>query len=366
MKKLILLTITALALFSCNNGEDDLTQERTKSVVVQFAPSALSRAVGDPVTNADNAAATISDYTIFFLDAAGNVVEGTKTGITAPGKDAVACPAVGATAVSVYVVANTGSTLANIVLTDITPANKSTLATIKAKLASMDKQQAITSVVLANSSKADNGKIEVGAITEGVAAYTASVQVAPVICRLEIGQICGTGNITGFKLEGIYIDGHAVNFNVGGGYDKTATGTNTKDGIYSIGVDNSQLVGFPDWFCDVPQIPITASPDGVTFVAKPADSKVWAYQLAAGVDMPKIIVKLSGVNGVSGTKYVTVTSYKNADAAYPTLVPGTVYKIDKISFKMDNTAEVPNATEKEVSVTVSIKNWDVVTLTPEV
>lgn len=361
MKKLILLTITALALFSCNNGEDDLTQERTKSVVVQFAPSALSRAVGTPVDATNKA--EIKDYTIFFLDAADNVVAGTKTGNAAPGADAVVCPTVGETAVSVYVVANTGSTLANIVLTDITPANKSTLATIKAKLASMDKQQAITSVVLANSSKANNGKIEVGAITEGVAAYTASVQVAPVICRLEIGQICGTGNITGFKLEGIYIDGHAVNFNVGGGYDKTATGTNTKDGIYSIGVDNSQLVGFPDWFCDVPQIPITASPDGVTFVAKPADSKVWAYQLAAGAPMPKIIVKLSGVNGVSGIKYVTVTSYKNAD---PTLAPGTVYKIDKISFKMENTAEVPNATEKDVSVTVEVKNWDVVTLTPEV
>lgn len=351
MKKLILLTATAFALFSCNNGEDDLTQERTKSVVVQFAPSALSRAVGDPVI--DGTAATISDYTIFFLDAAENVVAGTKTGTTAPGKDAVTCLAVGATAVSVYVVANTGSALANIVLTDITPANKSTLADIKARVASMDKQQTIASVVLANSSTADNGKIKVDTT------YTASVQVAPVICRLEIGQICGTGNITGFKLEGIYIDGHAVNFNVGGGYDKTATETN--DGIYSIGVDNSQLDTYPSNFRDVD--PIVATADDATFVAKPADSKVWAYQLAAGAPMPKIIVKLSGVNGGTETKYVTVTSYKNAD---PALAPGTVYKIDKISFKMENTAEVPNATEKEVSVTVSIEGWKMVTLTPEV
>lgn len=363
MRKLILLTATALALFSCNNGEDDLTQERTKSVVVQFAPSALSRVAGAPVTASD--AATISDYTIFFLDAAGNVVEGTKTGNTKP-TDAVACTGVGKTATSVYVVANTASAIID--LGGITLANKSTLADIKAKFAGMDTQKNIASVVLANSIKSDNGKIEIGVITDGKAAYTAAVEISPVICRLEIGQIHGIDGITtGFKLEGIYIDGHAVNFNVGGGYDKTVLDPNVEagTGIYSIGVDNSKLnSGYPTNFCDVATIAATGSSGN--FVAKPADSKVWTYQLAAGAPMPKIIVKLSGVNGGTDTKYVTVTSYKNGGTNYPTLVSGTVYKIAEISFKMENTAEVPNATEKEVSVTVSIKNWDVVTLTPEV
>lgn len=347
-------------LFSCSKENDDRSQEKTKNVVVQFAPASLTRATEGTVTNTD--VATFSNYAIYFLDAADNVVEGTVTGTSKP-TEAVVCPAVGKTAVSVYVVAYTGS---DINLSGIT-ANSSTLADIKATYAAMSTQTTIANVVLANSSKTGNGKI----ISSTPNTYTAAVEIAPVICRLEIGKICGTGDITGFKLEGIYIDGHAVNFNVGGGYDKTVTdaSNNITAGIYSIGVDNGKLSGYPSTFCDVAQI--TAIKDGSNpkYIAAPSDSKVWAYQLAAGAPMPKIIVKLSAVNGGSETKYVTVNSYKNidnSDAVYTQLVAGTVYKINEISFEVKNTAEVPNATEKNVSVTVTVKAWDVVNLKPEV
>lgn len=361
MKKLILLAATAFALFSCENGKDDeLSEPKTKNVVVQFAPTVLTRATEGAVTS--GAKATISNYTIFFLDAAGNVVKGTKSGTSSP-VDAVACTDVGETAVSVYVVAN-ASGVAGLDLSGIT-VGSSTLVDIKKKVAEVSTQATITSVVLANSAKTDNGKIEV-TNSAGTVTYAAAVEVAPVICRLEIGKIEGTGDITGFKLEGIYIDGHAVKFNIGGGYDKTVNdaSTHTKDGIYSIGVDNSLLTGYPNNFCDVAQISATGSSD--TWTAAPSSSKVWAYQLAADAPMPKIIVKLSGVNGVTGDKYVTVNSYKANGSVYTKLLPSTVYKIEKISFEVKNTAEVPNATEKEVSVTVSIKGWDVVNLTPEV
>lgn len=367
MKKLILLAVTTLGLFSCSNENNEPTEPSTRNVVVQFASSSLTRSVGDAVTGSTKAA--ISDYTIFFLDAAGNVVEGTKTGGSAPGSDAVVCDNVGKSAVSVYIVANTGSSYANIDLSGITLANKSTLADIKAKYTGMDKQQVIGSVVLANSGEADNGKIIVTTV-DGVTTYAASVEVSPVVCRLEIGQICGIGGasgITGFKLEGIYIDGHAVNFNIGGGFDTAnTTGANIANGIYSIGVNNSLLTDYPASFRDVPASPTPATLSGSDYVVTPGASKVWSYQLAAGAAMPKIIVKLSGVNGVTATKYVTVNSYKSGGAAYTTLVPGKVYTIDKISFETSSTAEVPNATEKKVSVTVTIKAWEVVSLTPEV
>lgn len=364
MKKLFLLALTTFALFSCSNGDDSIPEQKTKSVVVKFAPSSLSRAVGDAVST--GAAAEIKDYTIYFLDAAGNVVEGTTDAATSPGSDAVVCSKVGATAVSVYVVANTGSSYANIDLSGITPANNSTLVDIKAKFAGVSTQKTITSVVLSNSDKSNNGKIA-ATTNEGVTTYAAAVEIAPAIARLEISKIIETGTgISGFKLEGIYIDGHAVNFNIGGGYDKTATDTNIKDGIYSIGVDHTQLTGYPTDFCDVQQI--TATSQGSDYEAVPATaSKIWAYQLAAGADLPKIVVKLSDVDGVAGTKYVTVTKYKVGDSEYTSkLAPGTVYKIDNITFEVSNTAEVPNATEKEVDVTVTVKGWTVVSLTPEV
>lgn len=359
MKKLILLAATAFALFSCENGKDDeLSEPKTKNVVVQFAPAALSRATEDGVTK--GAQASIGNYTIFFLDAAGNVVAGTTTGDAV--STAVPCTDVGATAVSVYVVANTKSNSSTITGLDLT--GVTTLATIKAKAAEVSTQTTISSVVLAG-----EGKI-VPTNNAGTVTYAAAVEVAPVICRLEIGKIEGTGDITGFTLEGIYIDNHAVKFNIGGGYDNTVTdpNTNTKDGLYSIGVDHGLLTGYPSEFCDVTKL--TATGADKTWAVQPADSKVWAYQLAAGADLPKIIVKLSNLNGggVDKLKYVTVTSYKytNGNAASTTLAPGTIYKIEKISFETKSTAEVPNATEKDVSVTVTIKGWEVVDLAPEV
>ena len=366
IKNLFLLALTTFALFSCSNGEDSIPEQKTKNVVVQFAPSSLSRAVGTPVTATDKA--EVNDYYIFFLDAAGNVVEGTKSLTTKPDlSQAITCTNVGATAVSAYMVANIGSSLANIDLSNISTSN--TLAEIKAKTAEVSKQQTIGSVVLSNSAKTDNGKI-IATTTSGATTYAATIELAPAISRLEIAKITGTGDVKGFKLDAIYIDGHAVKFNIGGGYDKTpATGTNIKDGIYSIGVDNSLLSGYPSEFGDIPGSAIEATEVSGKYVASPETGKVWAYQLAAGAPMPKIIVQLKEVKDgstTSGVKYVTVTNYKVGGNAYTQLVAGTVYKIDEISFEVKNTAEVPNATEKNVDVTVTIKAWDGVNRPPEV
>ena len=362
MKKLFLLAATAFALFSCSNGEDVIPEQRTKNVVVQFAPSSLTRAAEGAV--ASGAKAEIKDYAIFFLDAAGNVVKGTATGTAAP-TDAVACTDVGETAVSVYVVANTGSSYANIDLTAITPENNSTLKTIKDKVALVSKQATIGTVVLANSAKADNGKIMIET-KDGVTSYSAAVEIAPVVARLEIGKIKGTGGLTGFTLEGIYIDGHAVEFTVGGGYNKAATGDNITDGIYSIGVDNSLLGAYSTSFCDK-GLSMAATKTGNDYIAAPTSSNVWAYQLAAGAPLPSIVVKLSSLSGGNIAKYITVNKYTDGSTTYnKPLAPGTVYKIDAISFETKNTAEVPNAEEKNVSVTVTVKAWEVVNLTPGV
>lgn len=360
MKKVLFMAMVAVTFFSCSNEKDE-TVQTTKSVVVHLASSSLSRAVEAPL--GEGAKASIMNYNIFFLDAAGKVVKGGQSGDIISG--AIPCTAVDKSAVSVYVVANAGKSPSWVVdLSGIEVG--STLADIKAKVAKVETQTTVANIVLANTADAGNGVIQTGATAD--ANYTATVKIAPVLSRLEIGKIEGIGEnsekVNSFKVEGIYIDGHAVEFNVGGGYNSALNVADyTKNGIYSIGVDLNALSTYPEKFRDLPALEANSA------IVVPTDSKVWAYQLAAGAPLPKIIVKLSNVNGegASTYKYVTVSQYKVGGVGYSeNLKPGTLYKIGSIQFKLNETSIVPNASEKDVDVTIEIKAWDVVNLEPVV
>lgn len=352
MKKLFLLALVATALFSCSKESDEGKQPHaeSKTVIVKFAPAALGRAVEEPVTGS----ATVSEFTIFFLNAADKVVKGTTSGTDA--SKAVACVNVGTDATKVYVVANANKLL-NL-------DNATTLANIQAQTAAVSTQGNIQTVVLSNlADKADNGKITSTTDEKGDLTYAAAVTIAPALARIEIAGVECTTATTGFTVAAIYLDGYATTLTMGGGYDQTATEANVVAGIFNAGKEESNLPMASNSFADVANVVAASN------VAKPDGSKKWAYQIAAGAPLPRIIVKLIGITDDTQTRYITVGSYKLGTTPYGDLLKaGSVYTISNIPFArstVDNPLpETPNASDRDVSVSVSIQAWNVVALSP--
>lgn len=228
---------------------------------------------------------------------------------------------------------------------------------------------AVKEAVLAASSQGDLSTINLYGTAESLSPvseqpnkYTAAVTLNPTVARLELAQLEGSGVITGFKVKGIFLDDFYTQAHVDGG------------GLTSLKAKTTDPVHYEDNATDYP----TASKPAIydwygtgmeasTKVAKPADSKVWAYNLfatAAGSLVPRLIIRLEDITTSDSSTYpnpqfITVKGLfeSGTSTSIASVKSGHVYKIANIKFTPDKLSPLPNLSEIEVTVTVTLATW---------
>lgn len=221
---------------------------------------------------------------------------------------------------------------------------------IQAATSAMTTQGDYTEAALANS----NGAPAAITVT-GTTTATATVSIKPLISRLELVQVKGGANIKAFTVTGVYVDSYYPSFTYGGSYSGT---------IFSQG-QGGTFSGIGDagtWAAT--GTPLVASPDlGL------GDNELWAHNVASG-GLPRFIIALTGIKyddggtevdlGNTTSYYLTVTGYTGVTA----FERGKIYRIggtNGITFDEDDLGLTPNPVDIDLTLTVSIEEWVLVT-----
>jgi hypothetical protein len=226
-----------------------------------------------------------------------------------------------------------------------------TLDAVKAVACAVTTQTDYTGATLANS----DGQPAGFAASDGEA--TVAVSIKPLISRLELVKIEGKSDITAFTVTGVYVDDYYPSFTLGGGYSGTkfslgSTTAYTGDAFYK-----------NEGAWAAAGTPLAATPE-----ASVGSGEVWAYNVAPG-SLPRLIVRLSGVKYDAGEgevdlgatpHYLTMTGYDNLGSA--TFERGKIYRLSSgIEFDHDDLGLTPNPVDIDLTVTVAIDEWVVVT-----
>ncbi len=194
---------------------------------------------------------------------------------------------------------------------------------------------------------------------------TASVTVSlkPVISRLELVSLQGSTEMTSFTVTGVFLDSYYPSFTFGAGYsgDRVDQGRN-------------------------PILPATTTGDRGTwpaerrasglYAASPSDptgtKSVWAYNVAAG-STPRLLVRLSDIkyefvgtaHDLTGqTRFLTVVNYTGL--SNPAFERGRIYRIEALDFDWRKLSETPNPPGYNLSVSVEVEEWEVVSTDAEI
>lgn len=369
MKKFILMALVAMTIFSCSKEDDNVTSNEPKSVKLSIKAGSLTRAVEQPVAN--GAKTTIHSLYVYFLDApTGNIVSGSKaiTGTdlqTIQEVNGLDITGVNSSAKYVYVVANANEN-------GITLPTSGTLATIKAKTATMGSNNTgdWSNALLSNSDVANNGSIVLADNK-----YTANVSIMPDLSRIEISSIEAKTSgvdlpdypIYSYDLKALYLNNYYSAFHIGG----LANGTQ----VVLDGTADAIRANVPAWAKDVYGTALTGATTYTAAVGSGTLNDVWAYMLPAG-NAPRVIFELENVSfGTVGnivtpavqTRFVTVKSFSFATGGgtVATFERGKVYKVKAVTFSANDTHENPNASDIDVTVTVEVLGWVGIDINPE-
>ncbi len=133
---------------------------------------------------------------------------------------------------------------------------------------------------LATMANEDGAPVEMVTGASGSAKVT--VEVAPVISRLELHALEGGGNIRGFSVTGVFLTNYHTAYTYGGGIPAG-----------SQPVDNTKAFATNDGMTgDDLQYPAIAQ--GEPLKAEMTGNRIWAYNIPAG-SLPLLIVRLENV-----------------------------------------------------------------------
>lgn len=200
----------------------------------------------------------------------------------------------------------------------------------------------------------------------------ADITLTPLCSRIEIAKITSTGNVTGYKLQGIYVSHFYSEIPL----NETAIASTQQ--LYSIGGGGTDYSQTYACMCDEATIPDDGLGTQSNAVTTPTTSdNVWAYQFLPGTNTgrisPRIIIKLNGVTASIGNfdananYFLNIRGFKASgagDVDPMSVSRGKIYKIANISFKENDISDIPNPADISLTVTVSVKNWVVETVEP--
>lgn len=364
------LAVIALSLgFSnCSNNDnpDDGNDKESKSVFLKISGGKISTyAEGSPAT--DGATVGFSSGDIYFVNASGAILAhyalSSATTNLATGNIKLDDIKAG------QLISNLPGQVSSIHVFGNTSGLPTTgnISAVKATLKNVITQGALASVNL-------YGTTNTLTPTSGND-YTASIDLKPTVARIELTDITSTGVITGFSVDGIFID----NYYYQAAVDGTVAGANLVNNISdaTLFLDNSSV--YPtarktfvyDYFASG----ITATSQ----VAIPTvASSVWGYNLFANTAgsgsfaIPRIVIRLSNIttsdlSTYSNPQFITVKGLKEGTSSLTSIDAGKVYNIGAgaLTFKESDLTPAPNMGAIDVTVTVTLAEWEVVSVTPE-
>lgn len=366
------LTLSVMALLlvfsGCSNSEDGETVDNTKakSVLLKLGKSTpTTHSVGAPIVDGDDV--ILHSGNLYFVNASGAILKHYTITSSQPSATNInMTDALAGTPITnlpgntdrVYVVGNTSGL-----------PTSGNISTVQDFLSQVTSQHDIEDVNLYGS----------GGLVPPISpltAYTCTVDLKPTVARIELTDItaASTSVITGFDVDGIFVDNYYSQASVGGSVDVDDF---VENGAFAAKFNNLTTqypVGLKPAIYDFYDPALSAS----TRVAKPAGTgTVWGYNLfasATGSAVPRVIIRLSSIatNDQSvypSPQFITIKGLKavSGGASLTGIKSGEVYRIaaGALTFKETDLSPIPNLNLMDIEVTVNLVDWTVVGVTPE-
>ena len=372
-KSLCILTALAL-LAACDKDADSGVQiPAAKTNFEVSLPGALETyGVEDP-----QAAGQITPYydnvTVYLVDAGGNATyyAWTNDEIKAKQKrfEQITEPA------QVLVIVNSGSAIlptGTVPLSELTAAMMKssvvdhnqiarTLAVEDAKGNAAGTYNSVQQVMLAG----EQSVFTTETSDDGHTLKKASVELSSIVSRFEIGTVKKGTGLDALTVEAVYVN-NFLNFN-GGALNST--------------IQNYNEITWPATFT-----PAWATDSYNAAVTSATGTKAYAYQVFSGNVVPHIIYKVSGTVSAGykladGTgdadnptpftgKYVTVKGFRDSGSLISEIEPHKIYKLGLedggIEITPDKITDKPEKAKIDLIVAVSVADWTVANVTPEI
>ncbi|MEJ8779154.1 MULTISPECIES: hypothetical protein [Butyricimonas] len=367
LNKLVMVALVALGAVACEKSDKGIDDQSPKSVTINLANvQAGSRSMGDPLEETDKV--VLERFQVFFTDGT-TLYLGKKADGTAESEH--------------YFESQQGESL------DLTPATFHFLPANVSKVivvGNMDKIDVISGVtkvevleeelaietqqeeqIGALSLYGEKGLTEAQVDGEGHMLYTANVEVAPRIARIEIANFtCNFAEAEADREYKAFTINHVALNNY---YTKTILSTaevqedDLENTVINSGSVEPFFEGLEDgWNNDKFAAPLELTWDANTKAVGTVD-EVLAYNFFPGAK-PQIVVRMTGTkneeNAQPAPTFLATLNLKDGNTPIAEFVAGTIYKIDFVFNESD-----PDQTEKCIDVTVTPVNWSVVTVTPE-
>lgn len=354
---------------SCSSEDeanDQIIQGETKTVILKLDTQTPSTYAEEATMTSGKA--TLNDCYIYFVESGTGVIHKTVTVSSTDLGDYTRAagneiPSVPAAANTVVVVGNVPSSMTSVL------SAPSSMTTVTGATVSIFEQLS-NSIILEGSASMT--------LVSGDE-YTASVAVKPIVSRFEIGSIKAVGSagatdiIEEYNVTGIFINNTYKNMSLGG----TVT---TSSLLYSTILTDFNKTNYPNPLSDLTVSPAFLGSEAKTEPTKIPNTGVWAYNFlpvdsnaTTPLELPQIVLKLediklveTGTTLVSGAKLVTVKSFRDvSNTVLKKFERNKIYKIEKIEFNETHLDITPTAA-RNVTVIVSVKDWETVTVTPEI
>jgi hypothetical protein len=192
---------------------------------------------------------------------------------------------------------------------------------------------------------------------------TANVNIAPLYSRIELVKVVGGPTVQSFTVTGVFVDNYFSRF--------TLTGNAAGPIKYQ-----RQSTEWGDNIGDTGSWPSTGA-TGNTVSQPPIPTggtanDVWAYHVASA-DMPRLIIRVESMLPAApqAVSYLTVTSWNGVGANR--FERGQIYRIGNtvnntgaLMIDPNKLAPVPNADYVNVTVNVTVDNWQIVPITANI
>lgn len=365
LNKLVMVALVALGAVACEKSDKGIDDQSPKSVTINLANvQAGSRSMGDPLEETDKV--VLERFQVFFTD-------GTTLylGKKADGKEADHYFATAQGNLNPetfhFLPANVNQVIVVGNMDKIDVINGETKVEVLEKELAIEIQQeeqigALSlygEKVLTKSQDTDK---------EGHALYTANVEVAPRIARIEIANFtCNFAETEADREYKAFTINHVALNNY---YTKTilSTAEAQEDDLENTVINSGSVEPFFEgledgWNNDKFAVPLELTWDANTKAVGAVD-EVLAYNFFPGAK-PQIVVRMTGTKNEENaqpapTFLVTLNLKDGEGTSIDEFVAGTIYKINFVFNEND-----PDQTEKCIDVTVTPVNWSVVTVTPE-
>lgn len=217
--------------------------------------------------------------------------------------------------------------------------------------------------------------------------YTCDLTLSPTLARFELKSLEGYGEISEFKVVGIFVDNYYYHGYIGGYCDANDLEDNGTNSNYF--TDDSDQ--YPSELHDIIYNWYDGGIESSSKKVEPAYENVWAYNLFADIytngysylnPWPRIIIRLTDVKLKDGYEYtedqfLTIKGIKQSEPsgiiqasdnhgfikskapALFTMEAGKIYKFSNVRFNESNLSPIPNQSAIDVEMSISVVDWEV-------